>query len=183
MIPELRDLWKRILAGDPSAWRKLVESYSPLVFTVARRTGLNESDAEDCTQEVWLTLYRTKRSIKDPQAIPAWLIKATHRRAIAQTNRSRRTYLKQDHEQIISPSLPDDELLQIEREFLVREALKRLDPRCRLLIESLYFNKEQISYKELSKAIGISPNGLGPLRTRCFNKLAKVLKKMGLSED
>lgn len=183
MIPELRVLWKRVLAGDAAAWRKLVDSYSALVFTVARRAGLTEADAEDCAQDVWLTLHRSKRSLKDPQAIPAWLIRTTHRRAIALTLRSRRAGMRHDDEQLADPKLPDHELLRIEREFLVREALKRLDPRCRLLVESLYFDKGQISYKQLSTAIGISPNGLGPLRSRCLSKLAKILKELGLSED
>jgi len=183
MIPELRRLWKRVLAGDTAAWRKLVDSYSALVFTVARRTGLSEADAEDCAQDVWLTLYRSKRSLKDPQAIPAWLIRTTHRRAIALALRSHRAGIRGDGGQAADPKLPDHELLAIEREFLVREALRRLDPRCRLLVESLYFHKDQTSYKQLSTEIGISPNGLGPLRSRCLAKLAKILKNLGLSED
>ncbi len=183
MIPELKDLWKRVLAGDTAAWRKLVDSYSALVFTVARRAGLADADAEDCAQDVWLTLYRSRRSLKDPQAIPAWLIRTTHRRATALAIRTRRMGERAEGERVTEPTLPDHELLQIEREFLIREALKRLDPRCRLLIESLYFQKDQSNYRLLSAEIGISPNGLGPLRSRCLAKLARSLKNLGLTED
>ena len=183
MIPELKELWKRVLAGDTISWRKLVDSYSALVFTVARRAGLTDADAEDCAQDVWLALYRSRRSLKDPQAIPAWLIKTTHRRAVALGQRSRRSGAESEGVQAPFPNLPDHELLAIEREFLVREAVKRLDPRCRLLIENLYFQKGQVTYRQLSDAIGISPNGLGPLRSRCLTKLARILKNLGMSED
>lgn len=183
MIPELKELWKRVLAGDTTAWRRLVDSYSALVFTVARRAGLTDADAEDCAQDVWLALYRTRRSLKDPQAIPAWLIKTTHRRAFTLGQRFRQSGAESEDAQAASPSLPDHELLAIEREFLIREAVKRLDPRCRLLIENLYFQKGRVTYKQLSAAIGISPNGLGPLRSRCLAKLARILKNRGLSAD
>lgn len=183
MIPELIQHWKRILAGDALAWRKLVEAYSALVFTVARRAGLSESDAEDCAQDTWLTLHRTKRTLKDPQAIPAWLIRTTHRRAIAMKLRDQRKSENELEAPVQETQLPDHELLQIEREFLVRRALKQLDPRCRVLIESLYFHKDQSSYRQLSATIGISPNGLGPFRSRCLAKLARILKEFGIAED
>jgi len=183
VIPELKEMWRRVLSGDASAWQKLIEAYAALVFTVARRAGLNDSDAEDCVQDVWLTLYRTKRTLKDAEAIPAWLIRTTHRRAVGIQQRSRRAKERDADSHIESAKLPDHELLQLEREFLLRRAIQQLDPKCRTLIESLYSENSKLSYQQAAKAIGITPNGLGPLRARCLAKLSKILKELGIARD
>ena len=72
----IEHIWKSVLAGDVHAWGELVRVYAALVNTVARRVGLSGLDAEDCAQHTWMSLYRNRRVIKDPQALPAWLIPA-----------------------------------------------------------------------------------------------------------
>src|SRR5262249_20600188 len=43
----------RVRAEDPEAWKRLVELYSPLIYSWARRPGLRNEDAADLLQEVW----------------------------------------------------------------------------------------------------------------------------------
>jgi RNA polymerase sigma-70 factor (ECF subfamily) len=43
----------RLQRQDASAWRRLVEVYTPFVGWTCRRAGLNEADVEDLTQEVF----------------------------------------------------------------------------------------------------------------------------------
>ncbi len=45
-------------AGDSAAWRRFAELYTPLLFYWARRTGLQEPDAADLVQDVFLVLVR-----------------------------------------------------------------------------------------------------------------------------
>lgn len=53
--------WLTALRGiDPAAWDKLAVVYAPLVFRLAERHGLQDSDAADVTQEVF---RKTLRSI------------------------------------------------------------------------------------------------------------------------
>src|SRR5205823_3075416 len=42
--------------SDAAAWSRFVELYSPLLFSWARRLGLQESDAADLIQDVFATL-------------------------------------------------------------------------------------------------------------------------------
>lgn len=44
------------LGTDEQAWARFVEIYTPVLFSWARSTGLNETDAADLLQEVFLTL-------------------------------------------------------------------------------------------------------------------------------
>src|SRR4051812_46945281 len=46
-------LLERARSHDPVAWQKLVQIYSPLVFSWARRADLGDADAADLVQEVW----------------------------------------------------------------------------------------------------------------------------------
>lgn len=75
--------------------------------------------------------------------------------------------------------LPDDELLSLERQAHIEIAMRRLDGRCRQLVEALFFAPSDKSYKDIAGALGIPANSLGPTRTRCLNKLRKILIEIG----
>lgn len=180
MTKNIGKIWEQVRAGDTQAWRRTVELYSGLVFTVARRVGLELSDAEDCAQQTWLTLYQKRKSIKDPVALPAWLIKTTHRNAVSMAKRLAPTI---DLETIGIPEdpaeLPDQEVIRIERQAILAEGLTKIDERCRKLLAGLFLSGEKISYKKLAASLGVNPNSFGALRSRCLLQLRKVLKKMG----
>jgi RNA polymerase sigma-70 factor (ECF subfamily) len=46
------------IAGEKQAWDRFVELYTPYLYCWARRQGLQESDAADLVQEVFLLLMR-----------------------------------------------------------------------------------------------------------------------------
>ncbi|MFO0928497.1 MAG: sigma-70 family RNA polymerase sigma factor [Gemmataceae bacterium] len=43
---------------DPDAWARFVSLYTPLIYAWGRRVGLQEPDAADLVQEVFVTLLR-----------------------------------------------------------------------------------------------------------------------------
>jgi RNA polymerase sigma-70 factor (ECF subfamily) len=51
-------------AGDESAWSRLVELYTPLMYTWARRCGESAEDAADLIQEVFVALVQTLPSFE-----------------------------------------------------------------------------------------------------------------------
>ncbi|HSH00037.1 MAG TPA: sigma-70 family RNA polymerase sigma factor [candidate division Zixibacteria bacterium] len=181
MGDSLTHIWKRVLTGDVNAWQELVASYASLVYTVAKRTGLNDQDAEDCAQYSWVALYRKRQSIRDPQAIPAWLIRTTRRRA-AQLLRQLAADLPSQSDTPIIDESPSPETLSERGQLdeLVRSALTELDPRCKTLIEQLYFSDQKLSYQRIAEDLGLKANSLGALRQRCLVKLREILRKKGL---
>ena len=46
----------RATSGDEMAWQRMVQIYGPLVYSWARRTGLQPQDAADVTQETFATV-------------------------------------------------------------------------------------------------------------------------------
>jgi RNA polymerase sigma-70 factor (ECF subfamily) len=62
-------------AGDETAWGRLVDLYTPVLFGWARRCGESEHDAADLVQEVFVALLQTLPSFQADGAgkFRAWL--------------------------------------------------------------------------------------------------------------
>jgi len=180
----IHDIWKRVCRSEATAWRELVETYAGLVNGVARRVGLSIPDAEDCAQQTWLALYRKRESIKDPQSLPAWLIRTTHRQAVRMALRLNYQSELPDDENISDRrSLPDELVQQLEHQAILEKGLEQLDIRCRRLLTALFLEGDEVSYRRMAAVLGLKPNSVGSMRTRCLKKLENILKKMGYSGD
>jgi RNA polymerase sigma factor (sigma-70 family) len=178
------DIWKGVVKSDPEAWRSLVERFAGLVYTVAARVGLSDGDAEDCAQQTWLSLYRHRASIRDPQTLPAWLIKTTRRQAVRMLKRlTRESAMAPEIDPELNRPLPDEEVLALERQAILDAALEQLDPRCRTVLTALFLSPDNKSYGDIARSLGLATNTLGPLRSRCLKKLQAILEKMGYALD
>ena len=140
--PLVTDLVARARNGDELAWDALVELYAPLIWSVCRRYRLTRADAEDVAQVVWLYLAGQLGRIREPAAIPAWLVTTTRRECI----RVRRAALRScpagyvlDAEAVSDDKgvTAEQELLVAERHAALRGALARLPPGCRQLLTLL----------------------------------------------
>src|SRR5690349_14263151 len=77
--PIVIGLVTRAQNGDQQAWDALVERYAPLVWSICRRYQLSDAVAGDISQNVWLRLVDQLGSLRDPAAIPGWLVTTTQR--------------------------------------------------------------------------------------------------------
>jgi RNA polymerase sigma-70 factor (ECF subfamily) len=70
----------RSAPNDPVAWGEFVEWYGQKILVWCRAWGLQEADAQDVTQEVFLKLSRRMHDFRyDPQgSFRAWLKTVTH---------------------------------------------------------------------------------------------------------
>jgi len=176
----LENLWRRVKAGDSRAWEELVVKFTPLLLAVSRRNGLNQIDAEDCTQYVWYSLYRSRHNVNDPNRLPAWLIRVAARRSGQIIRRGIKEVQRLTHMgKPEAPGLADEDLLRFERAAMVKLALERIDPRCRKLLESLFYSPGEMTYEEIADELNIPVNSMGPTRARCLEKLRRLLEEMG----
>jgi RNA polymerase sigma factor (sigma-70 family) len=178
------ELWTDVLAGDCRAWTDLVDRYKSLVYSVLMYHRLSQLDAADCFQQTWTLLYKNRKKLNDPSRLSAWLVTTAKREAL----HARRQSVKSESafgslELVDSRPLPDEELLQLERQAQMEAALRELDPPCRKVMEAFFFADEEKSYEDIARALGVSPNTLGAKRRRCLDKLKRILLKNGyLSE-
>ena len=71
------DLVTRAKNGEQQAWDALVERYAPLIWSICRRHRLADVDADDVAQGVWLRLVDQLDKVRDPAALPGWLVTTT----------------------------------------------------------------------------------------------------------
>lgn len=179
----VHELWARVRLGDQAAWSELIIRYAALVYTVARRAGLPAFDADDCAQHTWLALYRNRHTIKDPSKLPAWLILTTKRQALRMLRQQQHRKNSPLDVTLPDPAIPpDDELLLLELQDALQHAIEQLDARCQKLITSLFLAPESVSYTDIAKALKVSTNAVGRMRSRCLRRLRKILVAMGYLE-
>ena len=170
----------RCLDGDRDAWTALVERYARLVWSIARKHGLSDADAEDMHQTTFASLIHHLGSLRDHARLSSWLITTAKRecwrlrkQATVQTNDVADLELEME---------PDADYERLERQQLVREGMERLSARCRELLTALFAAVGEPSYPELAKQFGMPVGSIGPTRARCLSKLAGLLRGLGLSD-
>ena len=171
------DLVARARNGDKQAWDALVERFAPLIWSICRRHRLGATDADDVSQSVWLRLVDQLDRVREPAALPGWLVTTTQRecRRVVRTVRgSRPVAYVLDVE-----NLPDElartadhELLEAERHAALRQAFGALDPFSRQLV-ALLIQDPPVPYTEISARLGIAVGSIGPSRARCLEKLRR----------
>ena len=174
-------------AGDESSWEALVDRYERLIYTIPRRAGLDQDQASEVFQEVFVTLLEKIDDINEPDRLHAWLVTAARRKTWRFLTKERSLKgVDLDEEDngdnglaviVDSNPLPDEVLLQIEEQHRVRTAVGELDERCQQLLTMLYYQTEPPSYAEIAAAFGTTEGSIGPTRARCLKKLLRLLEE------
>ena len=75
-MPEPIDADSRLIAQarlDPDAFRGVIERYQDMVYALCLRVLGNQQDAEDATQETFVTLYRHLGDYREGHKVSNWL--------------------------------------------------------------------------------------------------------------
>jgi RNA polymerase sigma factor (sigma-70 family) len=165
-------------SGDERAWRDLVDRYTPLLATVIRRFGLTTAETQDVAQTVWLRLVEHLGGLREPRALPMWLITTGRRECLRCLSERRRTvpYDPLDPSWQASPAEdlePDADLLRAERHEVLLAGLAELPAPLRDLL-LLLTQDPPLSYAEISQRTGIRVGSIGPTRGRALERLRET---------
>lgn len=181
MLPDA-DLLDACRRGDPLAWDALVERYARLVWSVARRNGLPESDADEAMQATFIQLHRRLETLRDDAKLSSWLITTAHRESW-RVARARRPAVEAD-ESVPSADDPGTEQVERwERQHAVHEALRTLGGRCETLLRALFLAGDRPDYEKVAASLDMPIGSIGPTRARCFEKLRVILERLGHGAD
>jgi len=164
--------------GDQEAWRELVARYSPLLVSVIRRFGLSRAETEDVAQTVWLRMVEHLGALREPHALPKWLITTGRREAMRHLASGRRDW-PHDPQQDTWPSVPSDDegpdeaLVRAERHEALLAGLAELPGRQRELLIMLMVDPP-LSYTSISERTGIPVGSIGPTRARAITRLRQT---------
>jgi RNA polymerase sigma-70 factor (ECF subfamily) len=166
---------------DDAAWNRLVQLYTPLLFSWAQKAGLQAHDAADLVQDVFTVLLQTLPTFHyDPKGrFRGWLKTITCNKL---RDRKRRAALAQQQplEQCPEPALADTA-----EELWEREYHKELTQRALQLIQADFapttwqacweFVAKGRPASEIAHELGISENAVYLARCRVLRRLRTEL--------
>src|SRR5262249_39358288 len=157
-----------------------VHRYQRLVYTIVLRMGIDEHGAADVFQTVFARLIAHLKRIEDPNRLQAWIVTTAKREALLQRERAQRTVSMtrpdESGEEPIGSDiadealLPDEALAALEQQNQLRNAMNRLDERCRALLLVLFRDSdEKPAYDDIARELGMPVGSIGPTRSRCLD--------------
>jgi len=171
----------RLREGDPAALDELFgRHYAPLCRTALRFVN-NEQEAEDIVQELFVSLWEKRAGQReDVGAIGPYLRRAVRNRSLNYLRDSKRIPVDDGEvpETIPAAARADDALSQEELRYRLHGAIDRLPERCRLVF--VMSKLEEMTNKEIAKALEISPKTVENQMTRAYRFLRQWLALLPL---
>jgi RNA polymerase sigma factor (sigma-70 family) len=177
-----RRLVKECLAGNEEAWSLLIDKYKALIYSIPVKYGLPPQEAADVFQSTCMELLERLPALREPRALPKWLMQVAHHQCY-RVKRQQQRLVSRDAE----PDLPDPEtpaiaeslVQQTQEEQLLREAMTKLTPQCRRLVELLFFETPPRPYAEVAADLGLALGSIGFTRQKCIERLRRTLDELG----
>jgi RNA polymerase sigma factor (sigma-70 family) len=176
----------RAAAGDQGAWNEIVEGYAPLVWSICVRNGLTRPDIDDVGQTVWLLLVENIGTLREPAALPGWLLTTTRReciRVLRAAGRYEQAELLPDSQLWPDPdaAVIEEQLLAAERGVALRAAFAELPPKQRALL-SMLMRDPPASYEEVHAELGVAVGSIGSFRRRALERLRKSRHVLAIAD-
>ncbi|HEV7594650.1 MAG TPA: RNA polymerase sigma-70 factor [Gemmatimonadaceae bacterium] len=151
-----QDLQRRIRAGDESAFDIVFRANYARLVRMAESVVRERAPAEEIAQEVMLELWRRRESLQVEQSFGAYLMRSTRNRALNHVRHQRivaRELASATFEVRESPGT-DADMLGVELEQVVREAIAALPERCREVFE--LSRTQGMKYVDIASVLEIS---------------------------
>ena len=168
-VPTDLDLVRRIKSGNEDAFEKMVERYHARVYSLSYGVLRNAEDAEEATQDTFLTLYRKIGTFDESKKFFSWFYRVALNQAYSRARRRRppTTTLVEEFlpkfspdGHIASPDVPDWSA-SIEDEAIARDLANRagefiaeLPPAYRDVI--WMYDVEEMSTADIAETLEIS---------------------------
>lgn len=191
MDQQLRLLVEEAIAGDKSAFAKLLEHYMKdiLYFATMR---LNPQEAEDVAQEVAIIMFNQIHKLRDPERFVYWVSTIVHNVSInygKKLYRTRAVDIDACDDTVLSTDsldvqdmefLPDQYVEQAELRDIVIEEIHKLPENQRICLS--YYCLQELKRSEIAEITGLSPRqvstglnyGKKTLKIRLEERLGKT---------
>jgi RNA polymerase sigma factor (sigma-70 family) len=177
-------LVKRCLSGQEEAWSQLIDKYKALIYSIPVKYGLPQQEAADVFQGTCMELLTHLGDLREPRALPKWLIQVAYHKCYHWKRQQQRLVSRDGEAELPEPEIPPvaEELVrQTQEEQMLREAMASLAPRCRKLVEMLFFESPSRPYSEVANELNLAVGSIGLTRQKCIESLRKRLDELGFS--
>ena len=175
-------LVRQCLSGSEEAWSLLIEKYKALIYSIPVKYGLPPQEAADVFQATCVELLARLPELREPRALPKWLIQVAHHECYRWKRQSQRLIsrdFQRDLPEPQTPAIAEALVQQTHEEQMLREAMTTLSPKCRRLIELLFFETPSRPYSEVAGKLGLAVGSIGFTRQKCIERLRRTLSDLG----
>lgn len=168
--PPDSDLVRRAKAGDLAAFESLTNRYERRVYSLARQILRQEQDAEDVTQQTFLSVLENLEGFREEASFSTWIFRiATHaalkiirkRKGLNTVSLEEATEERDGYDSVAHPEYiadwrqsPEQLVHRNETRLLLDQALAQLDEKHRLIF--LLRDVEGFSVKETAETLNLS---------------------------
>jgi len=178
---------RECLEGNEQAWTVLINKYKRLIYSIPIKYGATPADAADILQAVCIELFSELSNLRKAESLKAWLISVATHQSFHWKKRQRPGQIEldgmepeeADAQVRATAALPPELLEQVEQEESVREAIRKLPPRCAEMMRLLFYEHPPLPYAEVARRLGLATGSIGFIRGRCLKRLEKILVGMG----
>lgn len=177
--------------AEGPTFESVYETYADKVLNLVFRMTGDEDTARDLTQDIFVKVYENLASFEQRSSIYTWIHRIAVNRVYNYLKRERRLQWvglldKTLHELLgekqieslwspdAAPNTAEDRLERAERSDLLWRAVRSLPPKYRVPI--VLYHYEEMSYKEVAAATGLSESAVETRIHRGRKKLLKLLK-------
>jgi len=176
-------LVRECLSGNEQAWSLLIEKYKALIYSIPVKYGLPPQEAADVFQATCMELLTRLPQLREPGALPKWLMQVAYHQCYRWKRQSQRMVSRDTQPELPeaeTPAVAEALVQQTQEEQMLREAMAVLAPKCRRLIELLFFETPSRPYREVASELGLAVGSIGFTRQKCIDRLRRRLSELGL---
>lgn len=176
-----RNLLQRCLARKPRAWEDFVDRFLGLVLHAvnhsaqSRSVRLTNEDREDLTAEVFLALIKDDfailRHFRGESSLATYLTVVARRIIVASMLKQKSPSALENHNMPPQPTAANDVEQRLSNREEVERMLSALDGAEAKVVRM--YHLEGKSYQEISSAVGMPENSVGPTLSRARSKMRR----------
>ena len=166
--------------GDPRAFREVFETYRDRIYGLCRHMSGNPEDAEDLTQDVFVSAFRNIASFRAEAAFGTWLYRIAVNRCSAELRKRSpgfRSFEAMEEVEAAPPTPgpnPEDLMVHKELSDRVEAAVAALPDNLRMLF--VLGTMEGMRYREISEIVGCSEDAVKMRVHRARKRVRDALK-------
>jgi RNA polymerase sigma-70 factor (ECF subfamily) len=167
-------------AGDSLAIERLVQTYQQDVYRLALSILDDPDEAEDATQEVFLSALRALESFRGYASFKTWLFSIAINLCRSRLGRrNRRARIQQILQSLFrlggGQVLPENEALKNESDSALWQAIRALGDKHRIPIVLRYYHELPVA--DIAETLGIPPGTVHSRLNHAREKLRALLKE------
>lgn len=173
-----KQLIRKVLKGDTSAFAHFVDTYQDMAITIAYRICGNRQDAEDIVQNAFVKAFHNLHTFRTDSKFSTWFYRIVYNTALTHIGSVRFNTEFMDYKQMnTDDSFSDwDTLTQIqeaERKEMINQAIEKL-PKDEALLLTLYYLEEN-SVKDIYLITGLTESNIKVKLHRARKRLGEIL--------